>query len=200
MAADIAEFMKRVVPWPADGEPGFINLHWTSPDLKYGMAGRPYRTLVDFMGGVEWANKHSTYARDIYFCLSRQQNLKVINGRAYALRNHLNTASLKAIWADIDVKLPPKGYATLLEALQAVKAFVEVAQIPLASALVGSGGGLHCYWISDRELTVEEWAAYAGGLRDLAVKHGLRCDLGVTIDCARVLRVPSVHPGITVSR
>ena len=91
---------------------------------------------------------------------------------------------------DIDVKSPPKGYATLAEALDALAAFVDAAALPLTSALVGSGGGLHCYWISDRELTVEEWTAYAGGLRDAAVKHGLRCDLGVTIDCARVLRVP----------
>jgi hypothetical protein len=201
-APDVAEFLKRVLPWPGDG-PGYINLHYTSPDQKsaHGLAGRPYRNLVDFMHGLDWAKSHPAYAKDIYFCLSRQRETgKVYHGRTYALRNHINTTALKAIWLDIDVKPPPKGYATLVEALQALKAFVEAATLPSVSALVGSGGGLHCYWISDRELAPDEWAAYAGGLRDLAVKHGLRCDLGVTIDCARVLRVPSVHPGITVSR
>jgi hypothetical protein len=37
---------------------------------------------------------------------------------------------------------------------------------------------------------VAEWQPHANGLKDLAVKHGLRFDAGCTTDCARILRVP----------
>jgi hypothetical protein len=56
------------------------------------------------MHGLDWAKSHPAYAKDIYFCLSRQKETgKVYHGRTYALRNRINTTALKAIWLDIDV-------------------------------------------------------------------------------------------------
>jgi AAA domain len=40
-------------------------------------------------------------------------------------------------------------------------------------------------------LTKDEWRPYAEGLKALAIKHGLRCDAGLTTDAARVLRPPT---------
>ena len=187
-AANVAEFFKRVVPWPAENEPGYINLQWKSPKLDHGFGGRPYRTLVDFMEGIERAKNNPAYVQDIYFCLSRQSETKVIQGRMYALRRKLNATAMKCIALDADVK--EKGYASTTEALQAVVKFCKDASLPPPTALVHSGGGLHVYWISDRALSMEEWASYATGLHGLAKLHGLRFDANVTIDCARVLRVP----------
>jgi hypothetical protein len=187
----VADFLGRVVPWPAPDEPGYCNLHWFSPKQEYGMNGRPYRTLVDFMTGVDWAKTHPATVEDIYFCLSQQREVgKIYNDRAVALRNKGNTTGIKCIVLDVDVKAPPKGYTNIVEAFQAIAKFVRDANLPLPTALVHSGGGIHVYWISDRILTLEEWAPYATGLRALADTHGLRFDAAVTIDCVRVLRVP----------
>ena len=191
-APSVAEFFKRVLAWPGSEDPGYINIHWTSPKHdRGGFGGRPVRTLVDFMSLAEWTKTHPASVKDIYFCLSTQRNFgKIYNGRATALRNKGNTTGIKCIVLDVDVKEPPKGYANVIEALQAISRFVTDANLPRPTALVHSGGGIHVYWISDRVLTIEEWTPYAGGLRALADHHGLRFDSAVTVDCVRVLRIP----------
>jgi hypothetical protein len=188
-APSVAEFFKRVLAWPGD-EPGFVNIHYTlaNPQI-HGMGGRPYQTLVDFMAGVEWT-KHSKFVKDVYFCLSRQGEVLVKNGKVTAFRRKEKATGIKCIVLDVDVKPPPKGYPNVIEALQAIAAFVASAKLPLPTALVLSGGGIHVYWISDRVLSPEEWQSYAGGLRLLADAHNLRYDHTVTIDIARVLRIP----------
>ena len=153
------------------------------------MAGRPFGQLADFLAMVPWCVTHPAYVKDVYFCLGRQANVgPMLNGRAKALRNQPNTTHVKAIWLDVDVK--DKAYRTLEDALDAVIAFVAAIGLPQPSALVASGGGLQIYWISDVALTVAEWQPYAEGLKSLAIKHGLKCDAGLTTDCCRVLRVP----------
>jgi hypothetical protein len=128
---------------------------------------------------------------DIYFCLSLQANCeKTEKGTLKSKRSADGALLLKAIWLDVDVKEPPKGYATFPEAAQAIAQFCKDAKLPAPTATVKSGGGLHVYWISDTPLTPADWRPYAMGLRMLAEKHGLRCDYGVTTDAARVLRVP----------
>ena len=62
--------------------------------------------------------------------------------------------------------------------------------MPAPSAIIGSGGGLHAYWISSNPLTVDEWKPYAEGLKAAAIGLGLLCDAGLTTDCARILRIP----------
>ena len=190
-AKNVADFLGRVVAWPGE-EPGYVNLHWSTPNLQYGFGGRPYRTLVDFMAGVERAKNRPASIKDIYFCLSRQKEHGKVDkyGRPYAKRSKVNAMAMKCVPIDVDVKPGPKGYPNVVEALNAIQKFVADASLPLPTALVHSGGGLHVYWISDRPLNIEEWAGYAAGLRALADQHGLHFDPAVTIDCARVLRVP----------
>lgn len=188
----LSEFMARVVAWPADTA-GYVNLHWkathSNTKTEY-WSGKPTQTVKGFVELVEWARARSGI-HDIYYCLSTQSSLgKNRNGTTKVLRLQENAVALKAIWLDVDIKEPPKGYLTLNEALDALAGFIAQAQLPPPTALVGSGGGLHVYWISDKPLTVGEWRPYAEGLKTAAIKFGLRCDAGVTTDCARVLRVP----------
>jgi hypothetical protein len=189
-AADkIASFMSRVVPWPQGGECAFINLHWTSPKGQ-GMRGRPYTSPVELLSMAQWGATKPAVMKDIYFCLSSQSATgPVYKGRATAARSQQSVIAVKAIWLDVDVK-PGKGYPTLTAALNAITEFVVKANLPSVSALVFSGGGVHVYWISDRPLGRSEWQAYADGLKALGVAHGLKFDEGVTIDSARILRVP----------
>lgn len=188
--SNIEDFIARVVPWPEnDQAAGYINLHWTSRSGP-GMRGRPYKRVSEFMDMAQWGAGKPSVMKDIYFCLSSQRGTgKVINGKQTALRNSGNVHRLKALWMDIDVK-PEKGYATLPEAIDALKAFTQAAAIPGPSAVVLSGGGVHAYWISDTPLTKAEWEPYAEGLEALAKQHGLKRDPGLTTDSVRVLRVP----------
>ena len=114
------------------------------------------------------------------------------------MRHQKDAVALKAIWLDIDVKPPPKGYATLEEAQDALTAFVKAAGLPPPSAVVSSGGGLHVYWISDKPLTPDEWRPYAEGLKAAAINFGLRCDTQCTVNAAQVLRVPGTFNHKTV--
>jgi hypothetical protein len=188
------DFMSRVVAWPGDDAPGYVNLHWLMPDqndpAKSFWVGKPTKTVEEFAKLADWAGTRSNI-RDIYYCTSLQAKTKQNNhGKTVAYRRQEEALAMKAIWLDVDVKEPPKGYATLEEAMEAIHSFIKVTGLPPASALVGSGGGVHVYWISDRGLSPELWRSYAHGLKTAAIQHALRCDAGVTIDSARVLRVP----------
>jgi hypothetical protein len=190
----LTEFLTGVLPWPKDGEPGFINLHWLIPSRsnpdKSIWIGKPTRTIEEFLSLLEGVLTRPT-TRDIYYCLSRQsQTGKNSLGNVTAVRNNANALLLKAIWLDIDVKPPPRGYATLEEALGALTEFANAFGLPPPSALVGSGGGLHVYWSSDKPLTPDEWRPYAEGLKAAAISFGLRCDTQCTVNAAQVLRVP----------
>jgi hypothetical protein len=197
-SAKVREFMGRVVAWPQDEEPGYINCHWTSPNhsnpaqtgRNFYWSGKPFRTLDQFLNTAAWAlNKPNI--KDIYYCLSTQKATGLTKGgRVRPERKHDNALWLKALWLDIDIKDPPKGYASIDKALAALQAFIAHCGLPPATALVASGGGLHVYWISDKPLTRDEWQRYANGLKAAALAYGLRCDAGVTADAARVLRVP----------
>jgi hypothetical protein len=190
---EIAQFMARVVPWPeGDAAPGYINLHWTIPQPtgKPKWTGKPVRSVADFQRLVNWVLSRPNTG-DIYYCLSLQSKAGINKrGSPIAERSLQNALAVKALWLDIDVKEPPNGYATVQEAWAALKDFYRVVGLPRPSAMVASGGGLHVYWISKTPLTLDQWRPLAVGLKNAALKHGLRCDACCTIDAARILRVP----------
>ena len=193
---EIASFMSRVVPWPRDGDPGFINLHYTVPN-RDGMPGRPYTDLKSFLGFARGAATKPDIMKDIYFCLTRQSAVALgKNGEQKAKRLAKNATHAKALWIDADVKpdQPEKNYTSTAALVTAFEKFLADASLPPPSALVMSGsGGMHIYWISDRPLTITEWQPYAEGLSALVVKYGFKCDVGLTTDAARVLRVPGTY-------
>jgi hypothetical protein len=189
------EFLQRVLPWPEADEPGFINMHAMAngSNGQQFLTGSPTKNVDQFLQEVHKALRWRN-SPDIYMCLSRQAQTKPADpkGRIRAAKSQEQALGLKSIYLDIDVKAPPKGYATTTEAANALFAFCAAVPLPMPSAVIASGsGGLHVYWISDRMLTPDEWQPYAEGLKTAAIKHGLRCDAGVTADSARILRVPS---------
>jgi hypothetical protein len=193
-----AEFLKRVVPWPNEGEPGFVNLHWTFeghddknvPKVFWG--GRAVRTLPDAINAIAWALQN-TATRDIYFCTSLQREAKEKidrNGNKYwtPVRNQQNAIALKSLFLDIDVK--EGGYATLDEAMVAVKSLVNEVPLPPPSCFVHSGGGVHVYWFLAMGIEPQRWRDCSLRLVGAAEKHGLKFDRVCSIDSARILRVP----------
>lgn len=192
--ATLKEFIARVVPWPGANTPGVVNTHWRAKNSTTGnfyWSGRPHNTVDSFVSLVSWVNQRQNFIQDVYFCLSLQSKTgKYTRGKPGVARSADNAVALKAIWLDIDVKDPPKGYATRDEALRSLDLFIKSAELPFPTAIVGSGGGLHVYWISKDALDPEAWQPYAEGLKAAAVDFGLRCDSGLTTDRARILRVP----------
>lgn len=201
MDAQVAEFMSRVVPWPAEGEPGWINLHWripnphdkAKPDL---WTGKPTRSLKEFMSLLNWVMTRAN-TRDVYFCLSLQGKTATNSkGSVIASRFAEDALLIKSLWLDLDVKGPSdghdtkKGYASIEDALKALADFRAQSGMPKPNAYIASGGGVHVYWIMEQSLTREQWQPIANGLKTAAINFGLKCDIGCTIDAARVLRVP----------
>jgi len=192
VSTNIREFLLRVLPWPSDDEPGYCNVHamMTMPDGKKPWTGTPTRDVDTFLQEVHRMLGWRT-PPDIYCCMSRQAETKPgQDGKVRAAKSQDQALALKSIYLDIDVKDPPRGYASVGEVIAALNAFCTQYKLPHPTALVMSGGGVHAHWISNRALTPDEWLPYADGLKHAALLFGLRCDAGVTADSARVLRVP----------
>lgn len=195
----LRNFVSRVLAWPSDNEPGYGNIHNTTTMIhpKSGKplwSGKPTRTVDQFINQVNWA-VGSDKVRDIYFCLSLQKDVETkvtSKGKKFniALRNQLNALNIKNFVLDIDFKGGDHGYNTKAEALMELYRFVKEVKLPAPSILVGSGGGVHVYWIVDRALTPAEWSPVAFQLAEATKQHNLKCDTQCTVDIARVLRVP----------
>src|SRR6266566_1291961 len=174
------EFLSRVVAWPRANDPGYVNVHWRS--LKQGgMATCSTRTVDELIAKVE--QLLTLPDADIYICMSQQKEK--------GIRNANNAQLLKSIFLDVDVKADPKCYASIEEALKAVAGFITATGLPPCSAIICSGNGLQCHWISNVPLDPETWKSYAERLKQAALDFGLRFDERVTADRARVLRVPA---------
>jgi predicted P-loop ATPase len=182
--ASVAAFLSRVVPWPTDDRPGYVNLHWHRPGSAF--RGEAVKSIDEFFEALD---KRANEAVNFYFCLSQQATAGKLNGHLEAARTGAAAVAFRAIWLDIDIKPgDPKCYATKSEAITAFGQFLEA--LPGPTAVVMSGGGMHVYWINKRPMTQEEWRPYAEGLKVAAQTFGLKCDAGCTADAARVLRVP----------
>jgi hypothetical protein len=121
-AKGAADFLRRVVPWPVAGAQGVINLHWTLPDGKGGMPGKPFADLASLLSYIPWASQHSKWIKDIYFCLSLQAETGLTKTGKVKAARHANAAlALKALWADVDGY---KDYPSKTDALAAIHAIV----------------------------------------------------------------------------
>ncbi|WP_196237444.1 AAA family ATPase [Bradyrhizobium elkanii] len=195
------QFMEQVVVWPGSATaPGWINLHChlknTDPSKNGGkdyVVGWPKKTVDDFLSMASWVESTSQFF-DVWFCTSQQHKCGTSKtGKAKAVRNAQNATWLKAIWIDCDVKpddTTGKHYTSMQEARAAIVAFYKAVGLPAPSAVVDSGGGLHVYWIADAPMAPDEWRGYAEGLKAVLIREGIKCDAGLTTDCARILRTP----------
>ena len=96
--------------------------------------------------------------------------------------------SVGYFWLDIDCG-EGKPYATQEDGVLALNA----AGFPVPTMMVNSGNGLHVYWALHTAVPVDEWAPVAERLKRACVTRNLEADHGVTVDAARILRVPGTH-------
>jgi hypothetical protein len=175
---DVRGFIATVVAWDSGG---YVTVHWYRRDHEKWF-GRSHRTLDDVLTTVNDLESKDLY--DVYFCLSTQSENR-------GSRSRKNAKALRSLWFDFDVDPDdPKKYPSVRAAFAALINFCKLLEIPYPSFVVKSGGGLHAYWSSDRDLTVTEWQPYADLLKTAARASGLMIDFAVTGDAARILRFP----------
>ena len=109
-------------------------------------------------------------------------------------RKAQDVACVRGFWLDIDVGAAKaeqgQGYATLQEAMAAVKAFRIAAGLPGLTHVVCSGGGLHVYWVVDEPITPTQWLASAKMFKAVTKSLELLADPTRTADIASLMRVP----------
>lgn len=193
------DFLSRVLAWPSPDEPGYCNLHYLTSNISP-KTKRPYwggqhsRDLGGMLRSLAFAMR-SDKVRDIYYCLSTQAEFETKTTAAgkkfyVALRNQRNAINIKVVAIDIDFKGGPNGYDNQAEAARELTRFLKEVQLPRPSIIVGSGGGMHVYWVFERALTPAEWTPISFAMAEATKRHGLKCDTQCTVDIARILRVP----------
>ena len=96
--------------------------------------------------------------------------------------------AVKSFFVDLDVG-EGKGYNSKDEALDAIDKFIEANELP-PPVRIDSGGGVHAYWIFDKDVPADEWKPYAEKFKNFCLSRGLNIDPVVTADLARILRCP----------
>jgi hypothetical protein len=201
----LRQFLLRILPWPM-GADSYVNIHWTFQAANYNKpawSGRACVTVDECLQNVGWASRLPD-TKDFYVCVSTQsQCLEQMTkgGRPVrkAMRSQQNAKLVRTLFLDVDVKggKHKTGYDTLVEAARASAKFCADAGIPRPTLTVKTGsGGLHFYWVLDQALPVAEWQPLANALAEATRRFGLMADTGVTVDAARVMRLPETkHSG-----
>ena len=96
--------------------------------------------------------------------------------------------AVKSFFVDLDVG-EGKGYNSKEEALDAIDKFILDNELP-PPVKIDSGGGVHAYWLFDKDVPATEWKPYAEKFKNFCLTHGLNIDPVVTADLARILRCP----------
>ena len=160
-------------------------------------SGRACRTIDDAIRALSWIMLQPG-KREVYVCMSSQRTAQEKTSRTghrylAPVRNQQNVVALKSIYLDIDFKGGDHGYDAPDDAVEALGNFLKATGLPRPSMIVKSGGGLHVYFTLARALTRAEWQPFANALAEAGKRHGLKADYQVTIDSARLLRIPGTE-------
>lgn len=150
--------------------------------------GTPTKTLVDrrqeFFDDLSTlvadATAHLAWDREVYFAMASFKDS--------GTREAANVRALKCFFFDLDCR-PGKEYGNKSDAINALRNFCTRNALP-KPVLVDSGGGIHGYWVLDREVPYEEWAPVAERYKAACAQQGFRMDMSVPADGARILRLP----------
>jgi len=98
-----------------------------------------------------------------------------------------NCAFVRTFFLDIDTH-GKNSYGSKEETIEALNHLIEVTGLP-DPVYIDSGGGIHAYWIMDRDIPYEEWKPLAEKFKEVCQKH-INLDRSVTADGARLMRCP----------
>jgi len=167
---------------------GFYCVVGININLPEQRAHRFFKTLEEADTHIE---KFLSQDRDIYFGLST-----FVDPKAPKPRAKKNCHSCKSFWLDIDCgedkHEAKKGYKTKEDAVLALSDFLQKTKLP-NPWVNDSGNGVHVYFPLEENINIERWNPLAKALVALCKEHNLLIDAAVTIDAARILRVPETY-------
>lgn len=141
-----------------------------------------YGDVDSIVANVE---KYEAKKSDFYFAVS--------GFRSNANRTAENAKVVKSFFLDLDcAEEGPKTYATKEEGMAELLAFLEKTRLNTLGnpIIVDSGGGYHVYWPLTENLDIATWKPIAENFKRLCKQEGMKIDMSVPADAARVLRVP----------
>ena len=104
-----------------------------------------------------------------------------------------NAKVMRSFFLDIDcAEDGAKTYATKEDGIAALNAFLDKTGLDSLGVplVVDSGGGYHVYWPLTANVEISAWKPVAESFKRLCKQEGLKIDMTVPADAARVLRVP----------
>ena len=96
---------------------------------------------------------------------------------------------LRSFFIDLDVgdtKHPDKDTA-----LAELQRLLDKTGLP-EPVVTDSGGGIHAFWLFDRDIPRDEWKPYADKFKALCLSH-IHIDPAVSADVARIMRCPETY-------
>ena len=95
---------------------------------------------------------------------------------------------IRTFFIDVDTH-GANSYGGKEETFKAIEELVEKSGLP-EPIIVDSGGGIHAYWVMDRDIAYEEWKPYAEKFKKLCASY-IIIDPNVPADAARLMRCPT---------
>jgi hypothetical protein len=169
---DTKAFLERVLP--SSGGDYFSGVTFPAGGYKQ---LPPVRTLDELLAQIEQRKR-------------QKQNVFFATG-VYDGQRTIKAAKLKkALYLDLDTKGKHKGFEHKKGAVLALRDFCVATNFPFPNILVDSGNGIHAYWTFQQPIPYPQWQELADALDALVKVHGLAVDESITIDAARIMRVP----------
>ena len=106
-------------------------------------------------------------------------------------RKQENVNKTKVIAIDVDCG-NNKPFADWKEGLKALQDYIVRMKLP-KPMVVGSGNGLHVYWVLTKELEPDDWKPIANAVKASALDKGFKADAGLIANSSLVLRPIGTH-------
>lgn len=119
-----------------------------------------------------------------------RHNVYFATGVYKSKREAEKTAYKRSLYVDVDCG-EGKPYPNKRRAGAALVEFCAATKFPAPTYIIDSGGGIHAYWVFDRDISLEVWQPLASAFKQLCLDRGFHIDPAITADPARILRVPT---------
>lgn len=183
------EFLQSVLP--EDGHP--VLAYWfLDQENSVRWVNLPFDSIEDAARYARWLDSKG---KEVYFACATYDDEAVYtnkNGKLRARRLGDRVQLVQSLWADIDIKPKEGHHQSRKEALRALTAFCAQVKLP-APTIVGSGRGLHVYWILSEPVTSAAWRRLARALKRALEDHDVLIDPQRATDVASVLRPVGCH-------
>ena len=151
-------------------------------------------TTIEPVNGGSVSNYYVESVDDIE---PKIEELKSLNHNLYVshstfkgyARRKVDALWSSSLFVDLDVG-EDKEYASKEEALKALDDFVIHTNLPAPTKL-DSGRGIWGFWMFGENIPIDTWKVYAEKFKKFCLDNGLKVDVGVAADPARLTRTPN---------